>query len=202
MIRYPECELESLGPTAKRWKKSGASHFFFALREVLVRFYTVSDDYIRFLQGFDGKVPNNGGAAYKGSKVYVGVVLEIGNHRFFAPLSSYKPNQDRIDSSACSAFKLHERGNPDNKLGLISLNYMVPVPTTELVLLDVEALEPRYKRMVMKQYEFIKANRDEIYRRAAKLYEHVVVNRTPHFVRISCDIPTLVDQAAKYPPVP
>ncbi|KPY60997.1 type III toxin-antitoxin system ToxN/AbiQ family toxin [Pseudomonas amygdali] len=159
-----------------------------------MRFYTVTDEYVAFLQQFDEKVPNNGGAGYKGKKVYVGVVLEIGTHKFLAPLTSYKPAQDRIQSSSCSAFKLHERTNPDNKLGLIALNYMVPVPDSELIELDIEAQDGRYKQMLYRQYEFIKANREEINDRAAKLYEHVVIKRSTFFVRISCDIPKLVDE--------
>ncbi|WP_296235745.1 type III toxin-antitoxin system ToxN/AbiQ family toxin [uncultured Pseudomonas sp.] len=163
-----------------------------------MRFYTVTDDYIAFLQQFDGKVPNNGGAGYKGQKVYVGVVLEIGNHKFLAPLTSYKPAQDRIQQSSCSAFKLHERTNPDNKLGLIALNYMVPVLDSELVELDIDAQDGRYKQMLHRQYEFIKANRQEIIDRASKLYEHVVIKRSEFFVRISCDIPKLVDEHKNY----
>jgi protein AbiQ len=174
--------------------------FFVLRRGIDLRFYTVSDAYISFLQQFDPKVPNNGGAAYKGRKLYIGVVLEIGGHKYFAPLSSYKAKQDKISSSSCSLFKLHERGNENNKLGIISLNNMVPVPDSELVLLDLDGQDEQYKRMLLKQYEFIKESRDEIARRAAKLHNHVVVKRTPHFVLISCDIPTLVDQAIKYLP--
>ncbi|MDT7517947.1 type III toxin-antitoxin system ToxN/AbiQ family toxin [Rhodoferax sp. TBRC 17660] len=159
-----------------------------------MRFYTVTDEYVKFLQQFDSKVPNNGGVNYKGSKVYVGVLLEIGSHKFLAPLSSYKPQQDRIDSSAPTAFKLHERLNPANKLGMIALNYMIPVLDSEIAELDVDAQSDKYKRMLQKQYEFIKAHRAEIIERAAKLYEHVVVKRSQFFVRISCDIPKLVDE--------
>lgn len=159
-----------------------------------MRFYTVSDEYIAFLQQFDGKVPNNGGVNYKSQKVYVGVVLEIGTHKFLAPLTSYKSAQDRIQSSACTAFKLHERTNPDNKLGLISLNYMIPVPDSELVELDIEAQAERYKRMLYLQYEFIKSHKTDIIDRARKLYEHVVIKRSEFFVRVSCDIPKLVDE--------
>ncbi|POZ53183.1 Endoribonuclease ToxN [Methylovulum psychrotolerans] len=163
-----------------------------------MRFYTVSDEYMAFLQQFDGKVPNNGGINYKNKKVYVGIVLEIDTHKFLAPLTSYKTSQDRIKSSCCSAFKLHERTNPDNKLGLISLNYMVPVPDSELVELDIDAQNASYKRMLYLQYEFIKSNRTEIIRRAGKLYEHVVINRSSFFVKISCDIPKLVDEYKKF----
>jgi protein AbiQ len=158
-----------------------------------MRFYTVTNEYVTYLQQFDGKVPNNGGVAYKGTKVYIGVILEIGTHKFLAPLTSYKPAQDRIDSSSPSAFKLHERLNPDNKLGLIALNYMIPVLDSEIAELDMAAQSAGYKRMLHLQYEYIKAHRAEIVERAAKLYEHVVVKRSSFFVRISCDIPKLVD---------
>ncbi len=159
-----------------------------------MRFYTVTSEYVKFLQQFDSKVPNNGGLNYKSSKVYIGILLEISNHKFLAPLSSYKPQQDSIDSSSPTAFKLHERLNPDNKLGMIALNYMIPVLDSEIAELDIEAQNDKYKRMLNKQYEFIKAHRTEIMERAAKLYAHIVVKRTSFFVRISCDIPKLVDE--------
>ncbi|NGO62481.1 type III toxin-antitoxin system ToxN/AbiQ family toxin [Rhizobium daejeonense] len=159
-----------------------------------MRFYTVSDQYITFLQKHDGKVPNSAGANYKVAKPYVGVVLEIGTHKFLAPLTSYKPNQDGIDASNCTAFKLHERTNPDNKLGMIALRFMIPVHDSEIAELDVASQEEKYRRMLHMQYEFIKANREEITARAAKLYEHVVIKRTGFYVKLSCDIPKLVDE--------
>ncbi|RVU33242.1 type III toxin-antitoxin system ToxN/AbiQ family toxin [Rheinheimera riviphila] len=185
------------GFAALKAKKVAIATFFISEKE-LMKFYTISDDYISYLLNFDHKVPNNGGAGYKGKKVYIGIVLEIGTHKFLAPLTSYKPAQDRIQSSSCSAFKLHERTNPDNKLGLIALNYMIPVLDSELVEFDIEAQEHRYKQMLHRQYEFIKANRQEIIERASKLYEHVVIKRTEFFVRISCDIPKLVDEYRNY----
>lgn len=158
-----------------------------------MRFYVVADDYVLFLQKFDPKVSNNAGSGYKSRKPYIGVVLEVGSHRFLAPLTSYKPAHDRIQSSSCSAFKLHERTNPANKLGMIALNYMIPVLDTQIALLDIEAQDARYKAMLYKQYEFIKSNRAEIGARAAKLYDHIVNKRTEFYVRISCDIPLLID---------
>ena len=64
-----------------------------------MRFYTVTDEYIEFLQKLDNRVYNNSGTGYKAKKAYIGVVLEIGSHKFVAPLTSYKPAQDRIQSS-------------------------------------------------------------------------------------------------------
>ncbi len=113
-----------------------------------MRFYVVDDAYISFLQKFDGKVSNNAGNHYKSRKPYIGIVFEVGTHKFLAPLTSYKPAHDRIQSSSCSAFKLHERTNPANKLGMIALNYMIPVLDGHIALLDIEAQEARYKAML------------------------------------------------------
>jgi protein AbiQ len=165
-----------------------------------MRFYVVADEYIQFLQQFDAKVSNNAGSGYKARKPYVGVVLEAGSHRFLAPLTSYKPAHDRIQSSSCSAFKLHERTNPANKLGMIALNYMIPVIDSQIALLDMDAQEARYKAMLYKQYEFIKSHRAEITARAAKLYDHVVSKRTEFYVRISCNIPVLIDAYRAFAP--
>jgi protein AbiQ len=71
---------------------------------------------------------------------------------------------------------------------------MIPVLDSEIAELNFDAQSDKYKRMLQKQYEFIKINRVEIIERAAKLYEHVVVKRSSFFVRISCDIPKLVDE--------
>ena len=120
------------GSQCQKLGKSGESHFFLTLGRQSLRFYTVSDDYIAILQKQEPRVYNNSGAGYKSKKAYIGVVLEIHSHKFIAPLTSYKPAQDRIDSSACSAFKLHERSNPLNKLGMIALNNMIPVPESEI----------------------------------------------------------------------
>ena len=158
-----------------------------------MRFYTISDEYIAFLQTFDTKVPNNRGINYKNKKVYVGVVLEIGTHKFLAPMSSYKITQDSIKSSCCTAFKLHERTNPNNKLGLISFCYMIPVPDSELIELDIDAQDESYRRMLYLQYEFIKQNKANIIFRAKKLYNYVVINRDSFFVKKSCNITQLVD---------
>lgn len=78
------------------------------------------------------------------------------------------------------------------------MNNMIPVPESEIAELDIEAQADAYKRLLYKQYEYIKANRAEILSRAAKLYEHVVLKRTPFFVKISCDIPKLVDEYKKF----
>ncbi len=157
-----------------------------------MKFYSVSNGYIKYLQGLCNKVPNNVGAGYTKEKPYIGVVLEIGHHRFLAPLTSYKSTQDKIASSQCSAFKLHARQDPNDKLGMISINYMIPILDSEVALLDIASQDTKYQNLLHKQLEFIKQNEEEITSRAVKLYDHVVNKRSQFFVKISTDVPTLI----------
>ncbi len=68
-----------------------------------MHFYTVKEEYLDLLRAVDSKVPNSSGDNYKGKKPFIGVVLQIGGHNFFAPLTSYKASQEKIKSSSCTA---------------------------------------------------------------------------------------------------
>lgn len=163
-----------------------------------LKFYTVSTAYLDHLQAVEPKVYYAKGAAYINAKPYIGIVLEISGHKFIAPLTSYKPKQDTIKSSSPAAFKLHERGNPGNKLGMVSLNNMIPIIDSEITPLDLEAQSHGYKKMLYKQFEFIKANSEEIKDKAAKLHHHVTVIRTPFYVKISCDFNVMIDASRTF----
>jgi protein AbiQ len=148
-----------------------------------MKFYSVKEGYVAFLKTIDSRVPDS----YNGKKPFIGVVFSIGHHKYLAPLSSYKSKQDRMDSSAPSLLKIHERGNPENKLGIIQLNNMIPVLDSEIELFDLEAQEEKYKAMMYKQFEFIKTKEDEIRAKAEKLYHLVVNDKHTFFSAISCD---------------
>lgn len=50
-------------------------------------FYRISDRYINFLWGHDNGVQRNAGLKLR---PYVGILLELNGHKYFAPLSSFK----------------------------------------------------------------------------------------------------------------
>jgi len=187
----------------KTRKKVASRRFFFAQNKSngeRMRFYHINDAYLEHLRQFDTRVPQSAGDGYQEKKLYIGIVLEIGSHKFLAPLSSYKPYQDRIPASNVSIFKIHERGNPANKLGVVALRYMLPVPDSELIPVDISQQNPRYQRMLYKQYEFLKTNQEAVKKAAAELYEHVVNKRTQFYVSLTCDISKLVDEQKNYLP--
>lgn len=152
-----------------------------------MKFYTLSDAYITHLKTIDARVPDN----YNGTRAYVGVVLEINEHLYLAPLTSHKAKHDKLHASTPSVFKLHEKGDEQNKLGMIQINNMLPVTEEELTLLDMAAQPVKYRAMLLKQLEFIKANQEKIKERAEKFYKLVIVQKHTFFSGISCDFVAL-----------
>ena len=156
--------------------------------------YTVSDAYIAWLKLIDNRVPDN----YQGKRAFIGVVLDINGHQYLAPLTSYKPKQDKLKNSSPTIFKLHERSNPANKLGMVSLHNMVPVLTDTIELLDLPGQPEPYRKMLYRQYEFIKRHAAEIKQRAAKLHKIVTVDKQAFLCSLCCDFALLEQEYRKY----
>ncbi|HAV1871900.1 TPA: type III toxin-antitoxin system ToxN/AbiQ family toxin [Enterobacter hormaechei subsp. steigerwaltii] len=159
-----------------------------------MKFYTVSDSYISHLKAVDSRVPDN----YGGGRAFIGIVLEVNGLKYLAPLTSYKPKQDSLQPSSPTIFKLHERNNPDNKLGMVCLNNMLPVTDEVIELLDIDAQPARYQRMLYRQFEFIKLHVAEIETKAQNLYKIVTVDKHGFFCRISCDFELLEEASKSY----
>lgn len=162
-----------------------------------MKFFIVSDRYISFLKQFDSKVPDN----YNGTRPFIGIVIEIYGVEYIAPLSSPKPHLESINSSKPSAFKLYHRKNSSEFLGVVNLNYMIPVLDAEVTLLDVDSLtDEKYKNLLKKQYEYIKIHKNEIATRADKLHDLVRNKKHAHFVAISCDFEALEKSFKSFTP--
>lgn len=161
-----------------------------------MKFYTVTNQYILYLKQFDLKVPDN----YNAKRPYVGVILYINAHTYLAPLTSYKPKQDLLKASNPTIFKIHEKNNVLNPLGMIHLNNMIPVIESEIQPIDF-ALQPvEYRQLLSKQLEFIKTNQDVLKKKAKHLYDLVTVNKTPYFCRLSCDFLYLESVCSQFNP--
>lgn len=160
-----------------------------------MKFYTVDENYIAALKAEQPrKVLDN----YQGRRPYIGVLLEVNGTKFLAPLTSYKPKHDKIDGSKPTVFKLHEVGNPHNKLGMIQINNMIPVYDEVIELLNLDTLAPDYRNLLDLQRQFIRKNEPEVSERAAKLYKLVTENPDSFFSRLSCDFLLLVRVMEKF----
>ena len=152
-----------------------------------MQFYVVSDDYITHLKTVDKHVPNN----YGETRPYIGVVMEINNIKYLAPLTSHKEKHNEIKAGIPTVFKMHELGNEDNKLGMVQINNMLPILDSEVELLNMEAQSKPYQRLLNLQQQFLRKNKDRFIKKARKLYMLVTEKKVPGLVKNCCDFKAL-----------
>ena len=158
-------------------------------------FYYITEDYIDFLKKYETAkrgftcVPN--AQYWNTNKFTFGAVLEVNGEQYFVPVSSYdKKQQDVI---------LMTDKNPKNKsnkiLGSLRLAYMIPVPKSCIIKVDINKMPTEYSRVhVSKELAFCRRNRDKIQKQAQKTYDRVVSKQFPELTRNSCDF-KLLEQA-------
>lgn len=156
-----------------------------------LRIYRVTDKYIRFLNSRDSRVQFNKNA----HRPYVGVVLLIGEYRYFVPMESPKPNHTNIKPGV-HIFKL-----ASGTLGMLGFNNMIPVPDAALIEFDFST-EPdeKYKRLLQNQIIEIDRHRAEVLQKASKTYFNVVNKSSQFLCRISCDFKALEKACKTYDP--
>ena len=127
-----------------------------------MNFYHVEDSYIAFLRQYDSKVADNKSE----SRPYVGVVLEIGEVKYYAPFSSPKAKHCNMKNG--KDFRKIGSG----RYGAINFNNMIPVPDAALIPIDISMEKnPKYKRLLQNQYRCVMADWDTIERTARELHE-------------------------------
>lgn len=154
-----------------------------------LKIYRISEQYIRFLGSRDKKVQYNKG----NRRPYVGVVLLVGEYRYFVPMESPKPNHASIKSGK------HILKLDNGRLGLLGFNNMVPVHNDALINYDIDA-EPdvKYRELLRNQAVICNRMKADIYSRASRTYYDVVNNKNEFLVRISCDFKALESACKSY----
>ena len=147
-----------------------------------LKLYTVDTDYIDYLAQYDKQVMSAHGDSYTTERKYIGVVLNIGNFQYFAPLSSpkesdyfYKHGKKVVRKSVIPLIRLvTDKGN---LLGRVKLNNMIPIPAKCLKLYDV-ANEPdiKYRDLIIDEIICIRKRRELILKNAKVLYNQKVNN--------------------------
>ena len=127
-----------------------------------MRFYNISDDYIKYLREYDSKVSINKDE----SRPYVGALLEIEGIKFFAPLSSPKEKHKKMKNT--KDFRKIDGGT----LGAINLNNMIPVIDEALIPLSFDEItDVKYRELLRRQYKAVTIDEKNIISSATKLYK-------------------------------
>ncbi|MCI6648576.1 MAG: type III toxin-antitoxin system ToxN/AbiQ family toxin [Lachnospiraceae bacterium] len=151
------------------------------------KLYVVSLRYIEYLRQYEPtKILSSIGDHYVHDRKYLGIVYSIGGYNFFAPFSSPK-NSDytkvkgerKIRKSIVPIIRMTETKSDGSELllGTIKLNNMIPVPETELTLYDVDnESDLHYKILIQKEIQFVRKNKEKIFRNAGILYKQRINN--------------------------
>lgn len=143
----------------------------------------VNSKYCDFLRKYENEVPYDAGE--KELRPFVGILFNIGNCEYFAPLSSPKPKHSRL-ANTLDLIKID-----NGKLGVINFNNMIPVNKSNYNIIDLnEKTNDKNKSarilLLKNQLRWLNNNRVDIYEKSSNLYKKYVNNLLPINVRNRC----------------
>lgn len=160
-----------------------------------MRFYHITDDYIKFLRQYDNSVEEN----KQNSRPYIGVVLQIEDIKYYVPLTSPKAKHRQMKNG--KDFRKIKGG----EYGAINFNNMIPVPDSALIGIDfAKELDMKYRILLQNQYEAINNDIIGITSTATKLRQLVLADDeslSQHDLRVKsrcCNLKLLEDVYYKF----
>lgn len=156
-----------------------------------LKLYRISDKYIRYLKSRDHRVQDNKNRR----RPYVGVVLLVGNYKYFVPMASPKPSHAKIKPGH------HIMRIKNGNLGQLGFNNMIPVPEEAIICFNIDD-EPdlKYAELLRRQVSFINRHKADVFDHASKTYYGVVTKKTKFLVDICCDFRNLERACSNYDP--
>ena len=126
---------------------------------------TADEAYVDYLAPHSLHLFRSARAAQAHSRKYVGVVLAVGGHDYFAPLSSFKDKHRRI-KNGLDFVKVKD-------MAVVNLNNMFPVPVSCCQRVDFVAERDRkYRALLQAEYRAMKPLQDRIHKNARTLYSY------------------------------
>ena len=157
-----------------------------------LRIYEINQDYIDYLASFIPHLFRNKKPDQQNERKYIGIVLEVHNQKYFAPLSSFK-TKHKLMNEGLDLIKIKH-------LAVINLNNMFPVPPLQIVNFDIKTVQDqKYKALLQREHRVITSLEQKICENAEKLYRHKIKNgdSTPLAKRCN-DFLLLEQKAAEY----
>lgn len=135
---------------------------------ILVR---LDSKYCDYLRQYDKLVPYN--FDKKKLRPFIGVLFEVNNCKYFAPLTSPKEKHKKMNTTL-DFLKLD-----NGKLGAIYFNNMLPVTNKNIIKLDLDKecltkAEEKYIKLLKEQIYWLNRNDEKLYNRSKKLYDKYV----------------------------
>ncbi|KAA8345921.1 type III toxin-antitoxin system ToxN/AbiQ family toxin [Leuconostoc mesenteroides] len=125
-----------------------------------MKIYNITDKYINYLKKYDNKIPEN----KHEKRPFIGVIVIINGYKYFAPLSSPKLKHKHMKNTK-DFHKIDE-----GKMGVINFNNMIPVPESELIIVDIANINNiDYRNLLNNQLSFITSINSVIENKAKNL---------------------------------
>lgn len=163
-----------------------------------LNFYIIDEEYINYLSQFDKHIAYNKNE----KRPYIGVVIIVKRHYYFAPLFSPK-KKHRTYKDNISFFKIINT-KTKTSLGIIRFSDMIPVPQESVCLLESQDKSYGYKRLLSEQYSYINKleNKKKIMDKAEKIYNIVTGDSKSKMAKfykeLSCDFKVLEKRYMEY----
>lgn len=168
-----------------------------------MKLFNIQDEYLEYLKSFDDNVFNNKDDKYTKTRKYLGILLEVNDCKYIAPLSSPKKSDytedNKIRKSVTSIIRMVD--TQENKLlGTIKLSNMIPFFNEEVIeYYDIEKEQDKfYKKLVLKELEFIYQNKELIIKNANKLYKQKLLNLNIGYIKNTVNFGLLEEKAKEY----
>ena len=132
-------------------------------------FYEIDEKYINFLSQFSEHLFHNAKVSQTYSRKYVGILFEINEIKYFAPLSSFKPKHKRL-SETVDFIKIGD-------MAVINLNNIFPVPDGFYSLKNPKTEKNlKYQTLLNNEIRIIRKKQELIINNAKSVYNHKISN--------------------------
>lgn len=158
-----------------------------------IRFYEINAKYVDYLAPYAPHLFHNSKKGQANQRKYIGIVFQINNMEYFAPLSSFKPKHEKM-KEGLDFIKIL-------RYAVINLNNMFPVPYSERVYVNFETIkDPNYKSLLLAEYRYIKRPCRKRFRRMLLRYiKHKQINGDSTLLARRCnDFALLEDKCRSY----
>lgn len=154
----------------------------------------VDSKYCDYLRKFDNRVTYNFNE--KKLRPFVGILFEVNNYQYFAPLSSPKKKHKNMKNTL-DFFKIK-----NGELGAVNFNNMIPLNNENYELIDLNKKindldEIKYQKTLKEQLKWLNKNYDQVKNKSYKLYNLYINNRLPKKIMDRCCNFILLEQKSK-----
>ena len=161
-----------------------------------LKIVSIDSDYCDYLRKFDNKVAYNKNE--KELRPFIGILFQIENCEYFAPLSSPKPKHKNMKNTL-DFFKIK-----DGELGAVNFNNMIPVKKENYKIIDlnkntITLEELKYQKLLREQLNWLNSNYKQVKNKSFKLYKLYNSGKLPENIKSRCcNFKILEEKCEKY----